>query len=303
MKRLGCLCAGLAAAIIGLTGCETNSATGKSQISALSRDEEIAMGVQGKSQMLSEMGGEVSNADLRAYVTEIGQKLAAQTEGSNPSLPWEFTLLDSDVINAFALPGGKVFVSRGLAAKMTNEAQLAAVLGHEVGHVTARHINDKIARQTGTQIGLGLVGAVLGEGSQTIQQLGAQAAGVALLSYDRGEESEADSLGLRYMTRLKYDPQGMVQLMQILKQEGGGGGTPEWQSTHPLPQTRIDALTVEVRRDYAHTQNNPEYTLRSAEFQNRFLKKLGASGSPPNAGVFAYAGQHAAWCSICRETK
>jgi predicted Zn-dependent protease len=294
---------GIIVSLVGLTGCETNSATGKSQISALSRDQEVAMGIEGKAQMLQEMGGEVANADLRAYVTEIGQKLAAQTEGSNPSLPWEFTLLDSDVINAFALPGGKVFVSQGLAAKMTNEAQLAAVLGHEVGHVTARHINDKIARQTGTQIGLGLVGAVLGQGTETLQQLGAQAASVALLSYDRGEESEADSLGVRYMTRLKYDPQGMVQLMQILKNEGGGQ-TPEWQSTHPLPQTRIDALTAELRQDYAYTQNNPEYSLKPTEFQNRFLRKLGAGATPPSAGVFAYArGNHAGWCALCREAK
>jgi predicted Zn-dependent protease len=117
---------------------------GERQFIALSRSQEIAMGTEAQPQLTEQYGGEVADQIATGYVTEVGQAMAALTEGDYPSLPWEFTLLDSDVINAFALPGGKVFLSRGLAARMRDEAQMAGVIGHEIGHVTARHINDRV---------------------------------------------------------------------------------------------------------------------------------------------------------------
>lgn len=309
MKAL-CVLLGMSVSLLALVGCEMNAATGENQFMALSREDEIAMGVSGKEEMMKEMGGEVKSAELRAYVTSIGGALAATTEGSNPTLPWEFTLLDSDVINAFALPGGKVFMSRGLAEKMTNEAQLAAVLGHEVGHVTARHANDRYARIMGAQLGLGVAGAVLDDGSGTVQSLGEQVVGVALMSYDRDQESQSDSLGMRYMTRLNYDPRGMVQVMEILKSATGEGGSqPEWLSTHPLPQTRIERIEREIQMNYAATQNNPQYQLKEREFKDRFLRRLSAlppAEHPARRGVYAFSGHNPAddalmWCAVCRE--
>src|SRR5205823_502333 len=115
--------------------------------------QEVQMGAEAMPELTKQYGGKVANTDLQTYVTGVGRKLAATTEADNPALPWEFTLLNSDVINAFALPGGKVFLTTGLAKRMTNEAQMAGVLGHECGHVTARHINDKITREMGAQLG------------------------------------------------------------------------------------------------------------------------------------------------------
>jgi len=255
-----------------LGACSTNPTTGRSQFDILSRDDEIKMGVNSKPEMVKEYGGEVKNADARAYVTNLGTQLAAHTEGDNPSLPWEFTLLDSEVINAFALPGGKVFVSKGLAIKMTNEAQLAGVLGHEIGHVTARHINDKVARQAGASLGTSILAAVIGGGGDAIGGL----AGVGLLSFDRNQENEADTLGMRYMVKCFYNPIGQLQVMEILKKEAGTPNQPEFLSTHPIPDTRIKRIQQIIETDYKYTQNNPEYKLNAEQFKTQFLPKLAA---------------------------
>ncbi|MFZ4576107.1 MAG: M48 family metalloprotease [Phycisphaerales bacterium] len=297
---------GIVLAVGSLAGCSTNLATGESQFDILSRDEEIALGISGKAEMLTQMGGEVKNPDLRAYVDSVGKSLAAVTEGDNPSLPWEFTLIDSDVINAFALPGGKVFVSRGLAEKMTNEAQLAAVLGHEVGHVTARHINDRYTRIMGAQLVLGAAGSAVGDESGEIQKMGAQVVQVGLMTFDRDQESQSDSLGMRYMVRLNYDPQGMKQVMDILKAASAGQAQPEWMSTHPLPQTRIQRVTDEIAAGYANTQNNAAFKLKETEFKQQFLKKLTAEPRPARRGVYAFSGHNPTddalmWCSVCRD--
>lgn len=259
-----------------LGACSTNPTTGRSQLNMLSRDDEIKMGLESQPEMLKEYGGAVPNADARAYVTNLGKQLAAQTEGDNPSLPWEFTLLNSEVINAFALPGGKVFVSKGLAIKMTNEAQMAGVLGHEIGHVTARHINEKITRQTGASLGLSVIGAVIGGGGDAITGLAGQAVQVTLLSFDRDQESEADSLGMRYMVKIFYNPIGQLQVMEILKKEAGTPNQPEFLLTHPIPDTRIKRIQQIIDTDYKYTQNNPQYKLNAEQFKTQFLPKLAA---------------------------
>lgn len=267
--------------LVPMWGCTTNPTTGKSQFNMLSREQEIQIGTENTPAMVQEHGGVVANADLQAYVREIGMKLVAHTEGDNPTLPWEFTLLDSDIINAFAMPGGKVFITRGLAVKMSNEAQLAGVLGHEIGHVTARHINDAIARQAGYQG----IGAVLGIGlgnsaasSALLQLYGAGGQGV-LLKFGRDQESESDALGMRYMSKAGYNPLGQRQVMGILAEAsaGGGGSWEEFLATHPYPETRIKRIDGLLEREYAHTQNNPAYTLGEEAFRNRFLSKLTAA--------------------------
>lgn len=240
-KRMAAVVSIVLMAII-LVGCSVNPATGKSQLNALSTPDEISLGEEAAPQFLQANGGEVDSPTVRQYVREIGDELASVSE--RPELPWEFFVIDSEQVNAFALPGGKVFVSRGLLQLMDNEAQLAAVLGHEVGHVTGQHIGQQMARQQA--VGLGM--AILGVFAQTSEEdwlqvlgVGAQVGGgVYLLSYGRGQETESDMLGIRYMTRLGYDPNGMVQLLQILDEASQGPRQLEWLSTHPDPANRVD---------------------------------------------------------------
>ncbi|MFO0857581.1 MAG: M48 family metallopeptidase [Phycisphaerales bacterium] len=285
--------------LMPLSACSTNPTTGRSQFNALSPEQEVALGTEGKPEMVKEYGGEVAKAELRDYVREVGLKLVVTTAQDDPNivqLPWEFTLLNSNVINAFALPGGKVFVSRGLAQKMTNEAQLAAVIGHEIGHVTARHINDRYTRMMGAQLGLGVVGVFLGgeAGAADLSQLGGQIAQVALMSYDRKQELESDSLGMRYMTRAGYDPIGARQVMELLAREAGAGGQPEFLSTHPHPESRIKQIDQLLAGPYAGMTGTSQFKTGEQEFRTRFLGKLAAAfGDEENERDRELAMQHA----------
>lgn len=271
--------------LTGLPACTTNPTTGRSQFNLLSREEEIQIGQQQTPELTQEFGGRVQNQELQNYVTEVGRRLAERTEGDNPSLPWEFTLLDSDVINAFALPGGKVFITRGLVSKMNNEAQLAGVLGHEIGHVTARHINDQLTRQTAAGVGAQIISGIAGQSSsaavQQITPVIIQYGGTGvLMKFSRDQESEADRLGMRYMTDLGYNPVGQRQVMEILQREAGPGGGSEFFATHPYPETRIQRIDAWLKDEFAFTQNNPKYSLHEQEFQRRFLSRL-SSVYPP----------------------
>ncbi len=315
--RRGRRLAGMAGAAVvtvgvvgGMGGCSTNPATGRSQLSFYGRDWETQVGEQAAPGMVQEFGGEVKSADLRAYVTDIGTRLSKHTEADNPSLPWTFTLLDSDVINAFALPGGKVFFSRGLAEKMTNEAQMAGVLGHEVGHVTARHTAERVSKASLIEGAVQIAGvAADATGSSGVSQaLPALQVGGQLitLKFSRDQESEADSLGLRYMSKEGYNPAAMVQVMEILKAAAGDAGN-EWTSTHPLPQTRIDRISDELKTTYASTQNNPAYRLDEERFKNMFLKKLAELPPAPDAAargigrwVAVNLDDPTTWCEHCR---
>lgn len=271
--------------LAGLQGCTTNEATGRSQYLAMSRDEEIRVGEEHKTPLTQEFGGAITQPDLHNYVADIGRKLAAQTEADNPSLPWEFTLLNSKVINAFALPGGKVFISRGLAEEMTNEAQLAAVLGHEIGHVTAKHTSERMGQALGTTIGGAIIGGLIGAAAGGKDGVligaggGATVGGVVALSFSRDQEIEADRLGMRYMERLNYDPVGAIEVQEILGRAGGGGGTPEFLSTHPQSATRIAELNKRLDKYYQHTRNNPQYQKFGERFQP-FLRGLKALPAP-----------------------
>ncbi len=266
-----------------LGACTTNAATGRTQLNFLSRDEEISLGQEAAPELIVAYGGQVPSAELQAYVTNIGMKLAAQTEGDNPSLPWSFTFLNSDVINAFALPGGQVFITRGLVARMDNEAQLAGVLGHEIAHVTARHANNRLARQTGLALAAAIGVAVINPESEDMQLLVdglITGAGIFALTFDRGQESESDRLGMRYMAKAGYDPTGQLQVMQILKAASSGAAQPEWLSTHPLPQTRIDDIEDLLAGQFSAEVSNPANGLYRERFQSSMLSKLNALPAP-----------------------
>jgi predicted Zn-dependent protease len=280
----------------GSVGCALNPATGERQFIALSRSQEIAMGTEAQPQLTEQYGGEVADQIATAYVTEVGQAMAALTEGDYPSLPWEFTLLDSDVINAFALPGGKVFLSRGLAARMRDEAQMAGVIGHEIGHVTARHINDRVVSQMQVQFGATVLQLLLsGTDSGLAQQAGEVIIGTGgqgyLLKFGRDQELQADELGVRYMAAAGYDPEGQIDVMRILAQAAGEQRDLEILSTHPHPETRIDRLVDLVNAEYtgAAMVGDGRFAQR---YQQRMLDRVGR--------IEVSAHDPASWCGICR---
>lgn len=284
----------LVLSVAPLWGCTTNPATGRSQLLALSWEDEIAMGGQAAPEFLDQSGGQVGDALVVEYISDLGDRLAAQSE--NPDLEWEFFVLDSAVINAFALPGGKVFVSRGLLEKMTNEAQLAGVLGHEIGHVTARHGNERMTKAIGVQVlvaGVAIGGSASGSEWGQYLGLGTAAGGqLYLLKYSRSNELEADALGVRYMTNLGYNPVGQMQVMEILREAGGGGGGPEWLATHPAPDTRIADLDALIQDEYpAYNADPPVYVFRQLEFEQNVLARLAqlppaSHGTAPAEGAF-----------------
>lgn len=267
--------------LLPLAGCSTNEATGRSQFLPLSWEEETQIGAEAAPQFIEQSGGQLPDEQIVRYVRELGNKLAAQSE--MPDIPWEFYVLDSQVINAFALPGGKVFISRGLMAQMNNEAQLAGVIGHEIGHVTARHGNERMGKAMGAQVlilAAGVGGAV--SDSEWMQVLGVGTAvggQLFLLRYSRANEIEADALGVRYMTRVGYNPVGQIQVMEILGQASGGAAPPEWLSTHPASDTRIKALEEIIAKDYPRYNEQGYYTMGFDSFKQNILDPL--SKLPP----------------------
>jgi predicted Zn-dependent protease len=243
-------------AIAGVTGtlsCATNPVTGKRELTLMSESQEIEMGRQGAAEVTAAIGV-YPNATLQGYVSRIGLALAATTE--RPGLPWAFQVVDDASINAFALPGGFIFVTRGLLAHMTNEAELASVLGHESGHVSARHSVQQMSRQQVAAIGLG-VGSVLSPAIARYGQIAGAGLGLMFLKYGRDDETQSDQLGFRYALAGGYDTREMISVFEMLQraeQLGGGGRLPEWQSTHPNPGNRIaavQALVAAQSRDWS----------------------------------------------------
>lgn len=225
---------------------EENPVTGKRQHVAISPSDEIRLGLQSAPEMAREMGGEVSSTDPHAQaVTTMGQYLVAKTKASKS--PWKFKfhlLTDNRTVNAFALPGGQIFITQGLLEKLETEAQLAGVLSHEMGHVIERHTAQQMAKQ---QLGQLLVGAVATGASDSpygdptmIAQVVNQ---MFQLRYSRQDESQADEWGLMLMSQAGYNPKAMIEVMEILKKAGGPSGESlEIFQTHPNPDLRIQQI-------------------------------------------------------------
>ena len=304
--------AALAALTMLVGGCTTNPATGKRTFTLLSWEEEMAMGAEAAPQMLEQFGGEVQVAELDAFTDRVGFDLVAFVEPGVPTLDWEFYLLDSDVINAFALPGGKIYMSRGLAERMTSEAQFAAVIGHEIGHVTARHGNQRISQQIGFNIAVaaGAIAVGVADEDSAVREYGqiglpvlAVGGNLVLLSYGRDQELEADMLGVRYMAKAGYDPIGALEVQQLLKQASGGGaqGLDAFLSTHPPSDQRIDQIRSLLAGPYAYTQNNPEFEIHADRFEREFLSRLPPSDARrDDEAVYEFAlSNPASWCAHC----
>jgi predicted Zn-dependent protease len=258
--------------------CAVNPATGGREFSLISEQQEIQMGREAD-QQLSVSLGLVDDAELQAYVSDLGRRLAAVSE--RPDLPWSFRVVDDPTVNAFALPGGFIYVTRGILANFDSEAELAGVLGHEIGHVTARHSATQMSRQQLQQIGLG-VGMVFSETVRNYGGLVGAGLQVMNLRYSRGDESQSDELGLRYISRLEYDADAMVGVFQMLAQVGGGGEgrIPEWQLTHPYPENR----EATMRRLIAETGVSRSGTVDRDEFLDQIDGMV--YGPNPRQGYF-----------------
>ena len=256
---------GLVSVLLIAAACAVNPATGRRQFMLIGESREIEMGREADGQ-ITESLGLYSSQELQAAVTSLGNELASRSE--RPQLPWSFRVLDDPMVNAFALPGGYLFVTRGILAALNSEAELAGVLGHEVGHVTARHSVSQMSTQQLQQIGLG-VGSVLS--SDVASAAGVLSVGLGLLNlrYSRGDESESDELGVRYMSRAGYDPNALIGVFEALALTAGGGGrVPEWQATHPNPENREARIRETIAasgQDYSgYIQREEEY-LRSLD--------------------------------------
>ncbi|MCA9278995.1 MAG: M48 family metalloprotease [Phycisphaeraceae bacterium] len=305
----------LAVAVVGAVafiGCTTNEATGKRIITFMSMDQELALGAEAAPQFTAEYGGQVPDEKLQQYVTNIGNSMAVYAEGGYDEIPWTFTLLNSPVINAFALPGGKVFFSRGLAEKLDSEAEMAGVIGHEIGHVTAQHGNQRMSSSTLLQalvMGAVVVAGTADEGSDLHRaaQVGVPALSVGgqlvLLKFGRDEELEADRLGVRYMTKAGYNPLGQLRVMQILKAASSGGRQPDILSTHPNPDDRIAQIQYLLENDYAFTQNDPQFQLFEQRYDNQFLNRVKQLPPPPKPQANGRRGVMTPyWCLNCQQT-
>jgi len=227
------------------SGCAINPATGNNQLMLVSESQEIAMGRQADTAVIATIGL-YPDATWQRYIQQFGARLAAVSE--RPDLPWTFRVVDDPAVNAFALPGGFIYVTRGLLSHLTSEAELASVVGHEIGHVTARHTAAEMSKQQ--LMGLGLaVGSMASSQVARYAGLADQALGILYLKFSRDDESQADELGLRYMRRANYDPREMAPVFQMLEQltaAEGGSSVPTWLATHPSPTNRITAITAQV---------------------------------------------------------
>lgn len=238
----------LAARLVGsfvlafwMVSCATNPATGGKMLSLVSESQEIQMGQQFSQEVEASMPL-VDDPELQGYVEGVGLALAAVSE--RPDIPWSFRVVDDPVVNAFALPGGPVYVTRGILAHFSSEAEMAAVLGHEIGHITARHSVEQISRAQLAGIGLA-VGSMLSRDVARYSGLASQGLQVLFLSFGRDDEHESDMLGVRYAGRVDYDVRESITMHEKLDRIGdlsNGGGIPGWLSTHPSSEDRIDRL-------------------------------------------------------------
>ena len=222
---------------------EENPYTGRVQTINMSPQQEIAIGLQSTPEIAQQYGGLYPDERLQSYVDKVGNKLVQNSIARETPYQYEFHLLaDDQTINAFALPGGPVFITYALF-KQLNEAQLAGVLGHEIGHVIGRHSAERIAEgefwqtlSTGASVGGDLGGLVGGIGQNT------------LLTNGRGDELESDDLGVLFMIQSGYAPEEMIEVMEILKAAAGPNRAPEFQSTHPDPENRIEKIRESIAK-------------------------------------------------------
>lgn len=247
-------------------GCAVNPITGEEQFMLVSEEEELEIGRTYAPEIEKQMGGRLKNEAVQTYIDSVGQKVARVSH--RPDIQYHFAAIDHKSVNAFALPGGYVFITKGMLEKLNSEAQLAGVLAHETTHIVARHSSVAMSRQVGIQL---LLTAVV---SSTRSAAAAQAADATQqiigLRFSRDDEREADRIGMDYMVAACYDPHGMVETMQMLERENEASPI-DFLSSHPSPQNRIVYLTGRIEHRYSGTRG---LKIGNDEYRRAVLDKL-----------------------------
>ncbi len=221
-----------------------NEVTGSVEYVSMSPQQEIEMGLNTRDQVAAQYGGYYPDKQVQHYVDSIGHVVVSHSDAARSPYEFDFYVLnDPQTVNAFALPGGQIFITKGLLDRLSTEDELAGVLGHEIGHVIERHSSERIAK---SQLYQGLGGAaVVATGSANVQDIAYMVISSSLMANSRKDELEADDLGVKYMMQANYDPHGMIQVMEVLK-DAGGGSQPEFTSTHPNPGHREQEIEKSI---------------------------------------------------------
>ena len=255
------LCLALATTLVA---CATNPATGDKEFSLMSEAQEVQLGKEMDVQVKREMGV-YNDTELQRYVSQVGLRLAKASE--RPNLPWQFTVIDEPAVNAFALPGGYIYITRGILAFLHDEEQMAGVLGHEIGHVTARHSAQQYTKATSAGIGLTLLSIFVPE-ARPLQGAAETALGVLFLKYGRDDELQADRLGAQYTAKTGWDPRGVAGMLRTLERldeaSGSRKGVPNWLSTHPAPGDRVEQVLAFIKQNPIGTGSAGRSTDQSA---------------------------------------
>lgn len=279
-----CLLAALA--VYSLSGCAVNPVTGRSELALVSEQQEIEVGKQEYPYARQSSGGDYRDDDLDRYVNDVGMRLGAVSH--RPNLPFHFKVINSSVPNAYALPGGQIAIHRGLLASLDNEAQLAAVLGHEIGHTTARHYVQSLSSGMLLNVGLVAVGVAMSnkDYAQPVMLGSAVAANMANMKFSRSHEEQSDLLGIEYMSRAGYDPYGAVQLQEYFYKVVEKEKKPAWLEglfrTHPFSMERMEAN----RRVVASMPRQSNWTLGEENFSRHTarLKQVNEAYKPFDEG-------------------
>jgi predicted Zn-dependent protease len=281
-ERVGGGVASMVAATVWLAACATNPVTGRSEVTLMSEAQEIALGRQLDAEVRRELGV-YDDAELQRYVEQIGLRLAALSH--RPQLPWHVAIVDQPAVNAFALPGGYIYLTRGILPFLDNEAELAGVLGHEIGHVTARHAARQYTKQLETGLALGVL-SVFVPAVRPYQDLANLAFGLLFLKHSRDDELEADRLGAEYTVKGGWDPRGVAGVLTTLSRldeaASSRRGVPGWLSTHPDPTDRVVRIQPVVQQALAGAGDT-----RLRVERDPFLERLDGLvfGDRPEEGV------------------
>ncbi len=249
-----------------VAGCATNPVSGKSQLMLMSEAQEIQIDKQQSPHQFSTDYGPTQDSGLNDYLQQTGKRMAAHTH--RPQMPYSFRAVNATYVNAYAFPGGSIAATRGILLSLENEAELAALLGHELGHVNARHTAEQMSKGTLTQmvlLGVTIAASTQGEGWGQLAQMAGMIGGSALLArYSRDNERQADALGMEYMVRSRYNPQGMVDLMDMLKgmSKHKPGISQVLFASHPMSTERYDTAIQRIQSSYAPARKNPIYRER-----------------------------------------
>jgi predicted Zn-dependent protease len=258
-RRVRVLLSILSVVLLMLSACAINPVTGKRELMLISEEQEIQYGVEGDKEICAEYGV-VANPALSAYVERLGQNMSRITH--RPTLQYHFRVLDTPVVNAFAVPGGYIYVTRGILAYLNDEAELAGVIGHELGHVNARHTARSISQQQLAMIGLQL-GYAFSEKLRNLSGLAEFGVNMLFLKFSRDDERQADNLGVEYASKVDYDTYRMAAFFETLERMSaseGGSGLPDWFSTHPNPENRVLAVRKKTAQWQAKLAQ-PQYVV------------------------------------------